>query len=166
MKNYYQRNLPHYQPYCGEFFITFRLANSLPKNILSKLRSEYRQLLKEELPDGTYSVQKKYFAKFDRILDQSKREKSWLKENKIAEIVADNSHDFDQQKYLLICYCIMPNHVHLLFKLPDRDESRSTYPVANILRLMKGATAREANLKLGRTGSFWQNESYDHLVRN
>lgn len=75
-------------------------------------------------------------------------------------------HSFDDQKYLLICYCIMPNHVHLLFKLSDRDESRSTYPVTDILRLIKGSTARKANIKLQRTGSFWQRESYDHLVRD
>jgi REP element-mobilizing transposase RayT len=60
----------------------------------------------------------------------------------------------------------MPNHVHLLFQLPKRDKSRSTYPVTNILRLIKGSTARSANKILGRSGSFWQHESYDHLVRN
>lgn len=56
--------------------------------------------------------------------------------------------------------------MHLLFQLPERDESRSTYPVTDILRLIKGSTAREANKMLNRSGSFWQHESYDHLVRN
>src|SRR5699024_1910282 len=114
---------------------------------LLSLKKEYQQLMKQEHSDGMYSARKRYFAKFDNLLDQSEKESNWLKENGIAEIVADKIHDFDEQKYLLICYCIMPNHVHLLFKLPDRDESRSTYPVTSILRLMKGATAREANLK-------------------
>ena len=52
----------------------------------------------------------------------------------------------------------MPNHVHLLI-LPR-------VPVPKITHWIKGRTAREANLLLGRTGEpFWQDESYDHWVR-
>lgn len=92
-----------------------------------------------------------------------------VKEDRIAEIVANKLHSFDNRKYLLIYYCIMPNHVHLLFKLNERDKSRSTdpqYPVTNILKLIKSSTAYQANKLLNKTGSFWQHESYDHLVRD
>ncbi|MCW9707087.1 transposase [Fodinibius salsisoli] len=172
MSNYYRRNLPHYQPPQGEFFITFRLANSLPKDAVAKLRDEYYKLSEginsDAVSESKKAQQEKYFAKFDRILDQSKNSVCWLKEDKIAEIVANKLHSFDNRKYLLICYCIMPNHVHLLFKLYERDKSRSTdsqYPVTNILKLIKGSTAYQANKLLNKTGSFWQHESYDHLVR-
>src|SRR5699024_6270262 len=170
MENYYQRNLPHYQPTQGEFFVTFRLSNSLPYAVVLRLKKKYQHLLKQpysdEIPESKVIQQKKYLATFDRLLDQAKSGVHWLKEDRIAKIIADKMHSFDDQKYLLICYCIMPNHVHLLFKLSDRDESRSTYPVTDILRLIKGSTARKANIKLQRTGSFWQRESYDHLVRD
>ena len=53
----------------------------------------------------------------------------------------------------------MPNHVHLLIT-PQTD-------VPKLLQKLKGSTARQANHWLGRTGTpFWQEESYDHLVRN
>lgn len=46
MNDYYQRNLPHYQPEDGEFFVTFRLANSLPKAVIGQLKQEKEQALK------------------------------------------------------------------------------------------------------------------------
>ena len=170
MSNYYRRNLPHYQPLGGEFFVTFRLANSLPKAVLSRLKKEYvKEVNTHDVSASKKPQQKRYFAKFDHCLDHSKSSTRWLKENKIAQIVSDKIHSLDNQKYLLICYCIMPNHVHLLFRLDKRDESRSTksqFPVTNILKLIKGATAYEANKILNKSGTFWQHESYDHLVRN
>lgn len=170
---FYKRNLPHYQPPGGEFFITFRLANSLPKEKLARWKIEKEQLI-NSLRTKTSSaavekIKKHYFSKFDQLRDSSSNGESWLKEDRIAQIVADKLHEFDGKKYSLVCYCIMPNHVHLLVKLLascKRDESRSTYPVTDILRLIKGSTAFMANKALGRSGQFWQHESYDHLVRN
>jgi type I restriction enzyme R subunit/putative DNA methylase len=53
----------------------------------------------------------------------------------------------------------MANHVHVLL-LPKVPPSR-------LLQSLKGVTARQANLLLGRTGeTFWQAESYDHWVRD
>ena len=75
-------------------------------------------------------------------------------------------------KYLeLMAYCIMPNHVHLLIEsliaghLKHRGKT-AVYQVADMLRLLKGSTARDCNLKLARNGRFWNHESYDHFVRN
>ena len=61
--------------------------------------------------------------------------------------------------YDLAAYAVLSNHLHLLL-FPKIAPSR-------LLQSLKGATAREANRILGRTGeSFWQAESYDHWVRN
>lgn len=83
MSNFYRRNLPHYQPPQGDFFITFRLANSLPKNPVEKLREEYNKLSEgvnsDAVPESKQAQQKKYFAKFNHILDQSKNSVCWLK---------------------------------------------------------------------------------------
>lgn len=52
----------------------------------------------------------------------------------------------------------MPNHVHVVF------EPLSGLPT--IMHWLKGRTARKANRILGRTGPFWQDESYDHWIRD
>lgn len=53
----------------------------------------------------------------------------------------------------------MANHVHLL--LTPKVELR------RITRSLKGVTARQANQTLHRAGKpFWQDESFDHWVRN
>lgn len=67
----------------------------------------------------------------------------------------------DHKEYELLAYCIMPNHVHLVFTVKRNDIS-----LYRILQSLKRFTAREANKILQRSGAFWQHESYDHVVRN
>jgi putative transposase len=56
-------------------------------------------------------------------------------------------------------WVIMPNHVHLLFT--------PQVSVSKLLGALKAATAKRASLLLGRTGQpFWQDESFDHLIRH
>ncbi|MEO8665426.1 MAG: transposase [Ignavibacteria bacterium] len=181
---YYHRNLPHYQPDGATFFITFRLSGSIPLIKLYSLRTDYEKELKELTSsfsayksgfyDKLYVLQKKHFAKFDNLIDSNLVGPDWLKIDDVAKIVSDKIHSFDNSKYELIVYCIMPNHVHLVIKLyEDLVTSKSNfkgktkeYILADILRLIKGSTARNSNILLKRTGSFWQHESYDHVVRN
>jgi putative DNA methylase len=85
----------------------------------------------------------------------------WLDNPAIASIVAEaierGEHEF--HFYSLRAWIVMPNHVHLLV-LP-------TGPVSKFMRWIKGSTARRANQLLGRTGCpFWQDESFDHWIRN
>ncbi len=175
MEYFYRRNLPHYQPPGGTFFSTFRLVNSLPKSVVSRLKQEYKLLIDNSLNQNDTDrrkLLKTYFQKFDQLLDNAKRGNTWLKKESIAKIIADKIHDFDNKKYTLICYCIMPNHVHLVVKMlltNKRDESRSIkfpFPLTNTLKLIKGSTAYEANKILNKKGQFWQHESYDHWIRD
>nr|WP_255233344.1 transposase [Aliifodinibius salipaludis] len=71
----------------------------------------------------------------------------------------------DSKKYDLYAYCIMPNHVHLVFKLL-KTEDEIDNPVTEILRSLKRFTAREAKKALGREGQFWQHESFDRVIRD
>jgi len=59
---------------------------------------------------------------------------------------------------------IMPDHVHLLFTAL-RDAQGWTFALPEILRALKGASARSINTLLGRRGSVWQDESFDHVLR-
>jgi putative transposase len=84
----------------------------------------------------------------------------FLRQPTIAQVVAA-SIDCGAEigHYEMHAWVIMPNHVHLLLT-PHINVSK---PLCSL----KAATARQANLLLQRTGHpFWQDESYDHLVRN
>jgi REP element-mobilizing transposase RayT len=99
------------------------------------------------------------FVWMDRYLDQARGGPMFLAQEPIARlVVASLRRGVLLGHYELGAYVIMANHVHVLL-LPKVSPSR-------LLQSVKGATARQANLILGRTGeTFWQAESYDHWVR-
>ena len=82
-----------------------------------------------------------------------------LKIPAVAQIVVDAIRRCIGRAYLSHAWVVMPNHVHLLLT-PQSD-------VPELLQRLKGATARQANKLLFQTGKcFWQDESYDHIVRD
>jgi hypothetical protein len=54
----------------------------------------------------------------------------------------------------------MPNHVHLLFSISAQEHPE------NFLRNWKGLTSRTINRALNRSGSLWQKDYFDRLIRN
>ena len=100
MKTFYKRNLPHYVPEGEVFFITSRLAGSLPQSIIDNLKREKQKdekfigeiknikLKKEKY----YKSQKLYFAKFDDALVNSSNGPFWLKNESVANIVKEAFH--------------------------------------------------------------------------
>jgi len=181
IKTFYLQNLPHVLSVGAAFFITFRLHNSLPKSVIDDLTFEYENKIKEISlsrswldPDAEiYRQQKIFFKKYDSALDKIYGGINYLKNPKVAKIVAEKIHEYDNQLYELICFCIMPNHVHILLDTSIQLEgkelnnlSKENYvQLGRILKLIKGGSAFEVNKLLNRNGRFWQNESYDHYVR-
>ncbi|HMB22034.1 MAG TPA: transposase [Anaerolineales bacterium] len=163
---YYHRNLPHYHPIGYPLFITFRLAGSLPMDVLTEIKASEDQSANER-----YKTEVRYFERYDDWLDQCSSGPHWLQMENIAQIVAKEIQNLNEDRYRLLAYCIMPNHIHLLIESIINEQvvhqgGTAKYPVTDTLRLLKGRTARACNLKLKRTGSFWQHESYDHVVRD
>lgn len=168
---YYRRHLPHIHPEGHSLFITFNLADSIPMDIWQELKQQREQELQKAAPEQRYKIQKKFFGKYDEWLDRAAYGNHWLTQANIAQIVADELHRIDGERYRLMTYCIMPNHVHLLLESLIMETAAhhgmsKNYPVTETLRLLKGRTARACNLVLQRGGKFWQHESYDHYVRD
>ena len=168
MKEFYRRNLPHYQPPFGIFFVTTRLAGSLPKEVVDQLRKEFARQLSasgaecsSNEPKHQDEIKKRYFDKFDQLLDDSSNGPLWLRKEEIASIVMEAIIHRDTRDYRLFCATIMPNHIHLVFEL-----ERNTIPLYKILQSLKRHTALHANRILRRSGAFWQAESYDNVVRD
>ncbi len=169
-----------------------------------KLREEYEDIVKRleiiidpsEKKKELENNRKRYFYKFDEFLNKHSYKPTWLKDERIAQIVATAIHVRENSDYELIAYSIMPNHVHMVVSLYNNDkkgrnsipsesdeinhdkgmnnnrtEVRFTpvyknYRLTDILRRIKGSTAREANKILKRSGAFWQHESYDHVIKD
>lgn len=152
-QTFHRRNLPHLYDELGTYFITYRLSNSIPLNALQKL---------EHSPTNyDFEIFKKLFLKYDSLLDSSDFGIDYLINKKVADICKSTLHYPNGKDNKLICYCIMPNHVHLVFRLLAGNSG-----ISKIMKGIKGTSARKSNLFLNKTGKFWQDESYDRLVRN
>jgi putative transposase len=170
---FYRRHLPHIQPPGATLFITFRLAGSIPTEVRQRLLAEAERVeaVLDCIPDPqeraqrAYLEQRRLFGKWDTALDTAQSGPFWLRDPRIAELVIESLHHRDGRVYDLDAFRTMPNHVHLVYTpLPKAD---GTYhAMSAIMHSLKRYTARQANLLLGREGSFWQSENYDHVVRD
>ena len=158
-----RRRLPHWQQEETAYFITFRLADSIPQEKLTQWEAERKQwLATHPQPWGETAV-----AEYSKLF--SERRQQWLdngygrcllKLPDVAEIVRSALLHFDGQRYLLDEFVLMPNHVHIIVKLlPGHDMS-------SVLHSWKSFTAKEINKAIEGTGTIWQDESYDHIVRS
>jgi REP element-mobilizing transposase RayT len=172
-KLFYQRHLPHIQPPGATLFITFRLAGSIPAEVLKQLalEAESRDARLSRMPDPkeraieAYREHRRMFGLWDRALDTTKSGPFWLRDPQIAELVPGSMHHCDGKTYDLVAYCVMPNHVHVIFTPLPKPEG-GYHAMSAIMHSLKRYTARESNLLLGREGQFWQHENYDHVVRD
>ena len=171
-KYFYKRNLPHFQPEEGIFFITYRLnielPNSLKRTLISKHMDFEKQIKKfseKEKTEKRLEFEKQQFDLIDQFLGLTKSGPFWLKDENIADIVKESLFYLQDKKYHLYAFCIMPNHVHILIK-PFQNNEKEYYSFAEILKSHKGITANRANKYLGRKGQFWHHENYDHFIRD
>jgi putative transposase len=137
------RRLPHIYPEGKWLFVTWHLHGCLPARLYP--------------PPGKRNGEA--FVWMDRYLDTVRTGPMYLRQEAIAQIVIHQLQAAVEAGHCeLRAYALMANHVHVLL-LPKVEPPR-------LLHFLKGASAREANRLLGRTGKFWQAESYDHWVRN
>jgi REP element-mobilizing transposase RayT len=136
------RRLPHLHAIGHPTFLTWRLHNSLPQN------------------DAFSTITTgQSFTAIDRQLDTATKGPLHLRNPELATMLISALRHRHETAYNLHSWVIMANHVHILVT--------PHIPVPTLMRSLKRFTARQANKILGHTGhSFWQDESYDRLVRN
>jgi len=167
-KQLYKRNLPHWQPKKAMFFMTVRLKGSLPKEVVLSLQQdrelEHERLKKQglsekELEEALRKSYDFYFGQFDDLLDSGETGPHWLKNDNIAQIWINALNHFDHERYKLVCSTVMSNHVHFIFYKLDR-------PLVKVMHSLKSFTANQANKVLQLSGGFWQEESFDRVIRD
>ncbi len=159
-------NLPHWTRSGATYAIAFRLADSLPPEVLHAWRQERESIVtraKEQnrplTPHEERELERLYTTRIETFLD-SGQGSCHLAKPQIASLVQEALRHFHGERYDLLAWCIMPNHVHVVVRpFPG-------YDLPGILHTWKSFTAKQANRLLGATGSFWQDEYYDHLIRD
>jgi Rad3-related DNA helicase/REP element-mobilizing transposase RayT len=156
--------LPHLARAGGIYAITFRLADSMPAAVLAEWKNERDALEQTSKHRELSSAEQQRSDRLqsetlDRFLNAG-HGACWLRVPQVADMVADALQHFDGERYRLLAWCVMPNHVHgVLQPLPGHE-------LFEIMHSIKSYTAKQANKLLCREGEFWQSEYYDHLVRN
>jgi type I restriction enzyme R subunit len=108
------------------------------------------------------------FAKLDELLDEQPAVRH-CEMPEIASIIRKSFYHFADVRYRLLAYVIMPSHLHWVFRpIPEWCETvpPGRTPREVIMHSLKSYTANKCNKVLQRSGRFWQDESYDHWVRD
>jgi type I restriction enzyme R subunit len=167
-------HLPHWYQPGVTYFITFRTADSVPVALAETWVRRREEWLRNHgidpnapqwavqlrgLPDVERQFHNTFSREFMEYFDKGYGA-CVLKRPELARIVGDSLLHFDGQQYLLSDFVVMPNHVHVLVcLLGETDLEKQCYS-------WKKYTANLLNRALGRRGRFWQEESFDHLVRS
>jgi UDP-N-acetylglucosamine pyrophosphorylase len=158
----HHRHLPHWRQDGATYFVTFRLADSIPAPILRAWQEERTAFLTKHAgelsPERRTEIAAFFHGKLEEQLDRGLGSCA-LRTESVASVIADAFTKFDGERYHLGPYVIMPNHVHVLVT------PLGEHPLSAILHSWKSFTAHAINRALQRTGSLWQDESFDHLVR-
>lgn len=152
---FHRRNLPHLHYNEGDYFVTFRLKDSLPLKLIEELRNSL-----EKNPVELSIKEKKLFKRYDDLLDSGNYGENSLLDKQVATIIKKAIEKYENELFQIICYCIMPNHVHIVFTILDNGKTLS-----DIMKLIKGSSAISINKLLDRKGNLWQAESFDRLIR-
>jgi REP element-mobilizing transposase RayT len=167
----YRNYLPHLEAPNATYFVTFRLAGSIPKTKIEEWKAEKKEIIEraklQKRPLSKYENERLdsfLSSKIEKYLDQL-GEVRWLKEPAIAQLVVNALKYFDGIRYHLHAWCVMPNHVHVVFTTLSHGRKFDS-DLIPILHSWKSFTAHEANKILRRNGSFWQDEYYDRLIRS
>jgi len=159
-----RRNLPHWLVADRTYFVTLRLKGTLPRSAVEELRRERNELRASRPKDdeAINNLQQQQFRKIEAILDACRTGAKWLKNSTVADVVLENLCWFESSRgWLIHAAVVMPTHVHLLMRnLEGRNGELRTD-----LGQFKNYTASEANRVLGREGTFWMPEDFDHWCR-
>jgi len=157
------RYLPHWQLDGGLYFVTWRLADSLPQSMLRQWAEERQLWLEKHPKPWDRETQEEYQQAFPMRIED------WLdagygacvlRDPACSGIVARVMLRFDGDRYDMASFVVMPNHVHAVFQL--RGQTR----LEDLLKAWKGVSAREINKRLGQRGALWMDESRDTSIRS
>jgi putative transposase len=169
----YQQALPHWRQDGATYFVRFRLHDSLPQAKLAELRAykaewEMQYAKRRGLKSTLRSDAKE---RDEMAVEIMRRVETWLdqgmgscclKVKEAARKITDAMHETDGARCELDCHVVMPNHVHAVV----RPLNPATDPLEKVLQSWKESSSRWINELFVRSGTFWQWESFDRIIRD
>jgi Rad3-related DNA helicase/REP element-mobilizing transposase RayT len=157
------RHLPHWRQADCTYFVTFRLGDSIPQERLHEWEQELEEWHRRNPEPHSLEQKADYHEHFTERFHQwldAGQGACWLRDPAHSAVVEAALQFFDGQRYVLSHYVVMPNHVHALVR-PVQG-----HLLKEILHFWKSFSAHKLNEALGRKGTFWQDESFDCIMRN
>ena len=152
----YRGYLPHFDS--GEVvqFITFRLYDSVPEEVINQWKNEL------DWQDNIAANSEESIELLRRIetYADAGHGRCFLKDNRIKKLIEDSLLFFHEIRYRLYEWTVMPNHVHVLCKIfPE-------WNLEKIVHSWKSFTSHKANKVLNRKGQFWMLDYFDRYIRD
>jgi len=148
--------LPHFDQSNLIQSITFCLNDAVPERVIGRWKNELAWSKRIPASDPRRIELRKRIDKYE---DAGYGE-CWLRNDNVAAMVQETLLYFDAERYRIIAWCIMPNHVHAMPEILDG------YSVSEIIHSWKSYSSHEANKILERSGTFWFREYFDRYIRD
>ena len=156
--------LPHLKREGGNYFVTFRQAGTLPKEVLLRFKQERDSIIQQATAAKrplTWHEQEELFRWYSSRVDKYLDAGHGTCHLRDPELAAGAIRYFDGQRYELRAWVVMLNHAHVVvWPMPG-------HLLSDILHSWKSFTSHEINKRLPtKVVPFWQGESYEHLIRD
>lgn len=170
-----ERKLPHWSQPGTVAFVTWRTIDSMPAAVVKQWFADRDRWLRAHLIDPAQPNWREKLRELDQGLVCEFLETFWnrwqdsldechgacvFRRPELGEIVAKSLRHFDNDRYLLLDFVVMPNHIHLLASFPSKEA------MLDQCESWKHYTATQINRRLGQHGRFWQQDGFDHLMRS
>jgi putative transposase len=166
-KGWYSRGyLPHLDVVGEIQAVTFRLGDALPSSIIERWRKEIAGSAGLQTGESESERRRSGDQRSQRLrlliarYEDAGHGSCMLRDPACAMIVQNALLFFDNERYQLMEWCIMPNHVHVLVKTMEG------FSLDQIVRSWKGFTSRKINELKDHSGPFWQREYHDRYIRD
>lgn len=180
-KEFYRKNLPHFQQPGQAYFVTWCLHDAVPAKALERYslmlknaKSEIEIANSNDLDEKTIvelkikhnNIRKQYMKALDELLHIQKEFSTDLSKDENRLVLIETLRFWEGKKLENYAFCIMPNHIHWVFRTFEKDENAKPVYLQEILQSVKRYSANKLNKIAGKIGTVWQSESYDTTVRD
>ena len=178
-KESYRRHLPHFQQPGQSYFVTWCIYNAVPAKALNNYALQLKDISHQidnvdksdkerinQLKIEYSGIRKKYMKAFDDLLHQQSEVIVDLSKEENTRIILDTLSFREGKRIENYAICVMNNHVHWVLRVFEKDENGKPVYLQDILQSVKRFSANKINDLENRTGTLWQDESYDITIRN